>query len=118
MTLQTVVQQVWRVVRLGGVAALAAAIPATHVASGDHKAEVVAGSVAAVEALYRALVPPTEQAKLYTLYLNFKKFLNSSEGQAVVKVAEQNPVASDLAARAAQGIAEADQNSAAASKVS
>ena len=117
MNLQTVVVQIWRVVRLGGTAALAASLAATHVASGDHKAEVVAGAVAFVEATYRALVPASEQTKLYDLYLNFKKFLSTPTGQEAVKLVEANPVAADLAQRAASGIVEANQNSAEAAKV-
>lgn len=121
MNLQTVVTQLWRLVRVGGVATLAASTAATHVASGDHKVMVVAGAVAGVEVLYRALVPASEQTKLYAYYLEFKKFAASAQGQAVEKavVAEvdSNPVYADLASAAAAGIFAADQNSAAAAKV-
>lgn len=107
MNLQTFVTQIWRLGRVGGTAALAATQASTHVASGDHKALVLAGAVAGVEVLYRALVPVADQAKFYKLYLSFKSFLASQQGTTPLSLAE----------RAAQGIVEADKNSAEAAKV-
>ena len=47
-TAESFLTQVWRVVRLGGVAALAASQGSTHVTTSGAKAGIVAGAVASV----------------------------------------------------------------------
>ena len=63
-TAESFLTQVWRVVRLGGVAALAASQGSTHVTTSGAKAGIVAGAVAFVEVVYRAAVPAKDQTIL------------------------------------------------------
>ena len=48
MSLPTLAAQAWRVIRVGGVAALAATQAAPHVSTSGSKAALIAGIVAAV----------------------------------------------------------------------
>ena len=72
MTFPQFVAQVWRLARVGGVAALAASQAASKVASGDHKTLIIAGAVAGVEAVYRAAVPVADQSLFEKWYLAIK----------------------------------------------
>lgn len=71
------INQVWRVVRLGGVAALAATQAAPHVGTSISKAGIIAGAVAFVEVVYRQVVPTKDQTVLGT-YLAAVKTLGAS----------------------------------------
>jgi len=88
MSLPTVVNQVWRLVRVGGVAALAATQGATKVASGDHKALIIAAAIAGVEAIYRQAVPAKEQSSLEVWYKAVKAIAANPALAASVKAVE------------------------------
>lgn len=64
MSLPTLAAQAWRVIRVGGVAALAATQAAPHVSTSGSKAALIAGIVAFVESAYRTAVPAKEQTLL------------------------------------------------------
>lgn len=122
MTFPQLAAQVWRIVRIGGVAALATTQGATQVQTADHKVLIVAAAVAGVEAVYRQVVPAKEQTLLEKYWAAIKTVATSPAVKAVVasdypaiqKVeATVGPEATDLAKLAAAGIAEANENSAA-----
>ena len=64
MSLETVLNQVWRIVRLAGAAGLAATQASTHVTTSGAKAGIIAGAVAFVEVAYRAAVPAQDKTLL------------------------------------------------------
>ena len=64
MTFPQFVAQVWRVVRVGGVAALATTLAASQVHGTSQKTLIIAGAVAFVEAVYRQIVPAKEVTQL------------------------------------------------------
>jgi hypothetical protein len=73
------VSQAWRAVRLGG-----AAFAAQYVAAGvtHPKQGYVAGAIAAVEVIYRTLVPVAEQGKLLAYWKAIQASVASSAAVA------------------------------------
>ena len=106
MTLPNVVEQAWRLIRVGGVAALAATQAASQVKTTTHKDLVIVGAVAGVEAIYRAFVPAKEVSALDRSWAAVKTVLASPVVATEVKIAEGKLPAPVLSA-AEQAIADA-----------
>ncbi len=106
MALPNVVEQVWRLVRVGGVAALAATQAASRVATTTHKDLVIVGAVAGVEAIYRALVPAKDVSALDRSWAAVKAVLADPVVATEVKAIEGKVPAPVLSA-AEQAIADA-----------
>lgn len=106
MTFPQIAAQVWRLARVGGVAALASSQAASKVASGDHKTLIIVGAVAGVETVYRAAVPVADQSLFEKWYLAVKAVAASPAAAPVEKklVAE---VPTYLLTSAEQAIADA-----------
>ena len=94
MSLPTLATQAWRVIRVGGVAALAATQAAPHVSTSGSKAALIAGIVAFVESAYRTAVPAKEQT-LLAKYWTAVKLVVASPASAAAKQAEVNAVLID-----------------------
>ena len=77
MSLPTLAAQAWRVIRVGGVAALAATQAAPHVSTSGSKAALIAGIVAFVESAYRTAVPAKEQTLLAKYWTAVKLVVTS-----------------------------------------
>ncbi len=106
MSVPSVLAQVWRAVRVGGVAALAQTQGATHVTTSNAKALILAGAVAGVEVAYRTLVPAKEQTKVAKVWAAVKTVLANPVVATEVKIAEGKLPAPVLSA-AEQAIADA-----------
>ena len=99
MSLPTLAAQAWRVIRVGGVAALAATQAAPHVSTSGSKAALIAGIVAFVESAYRTAVPAKEQTLLAKYWTAVKLVVTSPapspDGPVAAKQAEVNAVLID-----------------------
>lgn len=86
------ISQVWRAARIGGVAFAAqyATYGVTHPKQG-----YIAGGIAAVEVIYRLLVPAAEQSRLAKLVSSVEAIVAQAEAQPVAtpKVATPLPTA-------------------------
>ena len=94
MTLNGFLNQVWRIVRVGGVAALAATQGATHVAPSGTKALIIAAAVAFVEAGYRVAVPPSAQPVLAKYIAAIQAVAKNPAVEAMAKADVPAPVLS------------------------
>ena len=94
MSLPTLATQAWRVIRVGGVAALAATQAAPHVSTSGSKAALIAGIVAFVESAYRTAVPAKEQT-LLAKYWTAVKLVVASPAVSAATQAEVNAVLID-----------------------
>ena len=95
MSLPTRATQAWRVIRVGGVAALAATQAAPHVSTSGSKAALIAGVVAFVESAYRTAVPAKEQTLLAKYWTAVKLVVASP---AAVSALVASPVGQKLVA--------------------
>ena len=84
MSLPTLATQAWRVIRVGGVAALAATQAAPHVSTSGSKAALIAGTVAFVESAYRTAVPAKEQTLLAKYWTAVKLVVASPAASAAL----------------------------------
>jgi hypothetical protein len=110
MTFPQIAAQVWRLARVGGVAALASSQAASKVASGDHKTLIIAGAVAGVEAVYRAAVPvalPVADQSLFEKWYWAVKAVAASPAAAPVEKKLVAEVPTYLLTSAEQAIADA-----------
>lgn len=106
MSLPNVLAQVWRLARIGGVAALAQTQGATHVNPSADKALILVAAVAGVEAIYRAAVPAKEKTKLDRVWAAVKQVLSNPVVASEVKVVEAK-VPAPVLTEAEQAIADA-----------
>ena len=106
MSLPSVLAQVWRVARIGGVAALAQTQGATHVNPSADKALILAAAVAGVEAVYRQVVPAKDKTKLAQVWAAVKVVLANPVVASEAKAVEAKVPAPVLSA-AEQAIADA-----------
>ena len=102
MSLPTLAAQAWRVIRVGGVAALAATQAAPHVSSSGSKAALIAGVVAFVESAYRTAVPAKEQTLLAKYWTAVKLVVASPAVSALVSEAGGQKLVADVAAKQAE----------------
>jgi hypothetical protein len=102
MSLPTLATQAWRVIRVGGVAALAATQAAPHVSTSGSKAALIAGIVAFVESAYRTAVPAKEQTLLAKYWTAVKLVVASPAVSALVSEAGGQKLVADVAAKQAE----------------
>jgi hypothetical protein len=112
LTFPKFLESAWRLARVGGTAAVLAAEAASHVSGHTTKGVIIAGGTAAVETLYRILVPAQENTKLQAYWSAIVK-VAKADGPIVETLAKQNPETAKLAAAL-----QADANSLAAAQAS
>jgi len=106
MTFPQFLSQVWRVVRVGGVAALVATQAASQVHGATQKTLIIAGGVAFVEAVYRQVVPAKEVTQLDNYWAAIKAVSANPAVKAELQVLDTKVPAPVLSV-AEQAIADA-----------